>query len=103
MTASTHLAPPPEQQPEPMPVASLVITFLPFLILVVMFLAFMRVLRRSSARAEESVRLSREMVAELRAIRAALEHPSSERAQRAAEPSPPQRENTLSGQTLPSR
>jgi hypothetical protein len=81
----------------------MVITFLPLVLLLVMFLPFMRVLRRSGARAEESLRLSREIVAELRAIRAALEHPSSERAPKAAEPSPPQRENTLSGQTLPSR
>jgi hypothetical protein len=99
VTASTHLAPPAEPAPPPesSPAVSLVATFLPLLFIVVMFFAFLRVVRRSNARAEESVRLSREIVNELRAIRAALAPPGTTKA---PEPQSPQREHTLSGQTI---
>lgn len=96
MTVSTHLAPA-EPQPESSSAASLVVTFLPLIVIVVMFFAFLRLLRRSTARAEEAMRLSREMLTELRAIRAALAPPGTTRA---PEAQPPQREHTLSGQTI---
>jgi hypothetical protein len=100
MTAATHLALSPDPQPEPSYGASMVLTFLPLVLLVIFFFVFLRFLRRANRRAEEAMRLTREMVAELRAIRAAL---APEGGTKAAEPKPPERENTLSGQTIPSR
>jgi hypothetical protein len=97
VTATTHHAPPAEPQPEASSTASLVVTLLPLVFIVVMFFFFMRALRRSHARADEAMRLSREMVNELRAIRAALAPPGTTRA---PDPQAPQREHTLSGQTI---
>ena len=97
MTASTHLAPSADPQPESSSTASLVVTLLPLVFIAIMFFVFMRALRRSHARAEEAMRLSREMVSELRAIRAALAPPGTTRA---PDPQAPQREHTLSGQTI---
>jgi hypothetical protein len=67
---SLSLAP---SESEPSFAASAVVTLLPLVFVVAMFVLFLRVLRRSAARAEESLRLSREIVGELKAIRAALE------------------------------
>jgi hypothetical protein len=100
MTLSTHLAPSAEPQPESSTAASLIVTLLPFVLIVVMFFAFLRFMRRATARAEEAMRLSREMVSELRAIREALVSPGTAKGQ---PPQPPQREHTLSGQTLETR
>jgi hypothetical protein len=92
-----HHAPPAEPQPDSPSAASWVITLVPFVLLVVMFFAFLRFMRRAQARAEEAMRLSREMVTELRAIRAALAPPGTTKS---PEPQAPQREHTLSGQTI---
>ena len=73
MQLSAALLAPPPPDADPSPVASLVVTFLPMLLLVGMFLLFLRLLRRTTARGEEALKLTREMVAELRAIRAAVE------------------------------
>jgi hypothetical protein len=97
MTLSTHLAPPSDQQSDSSFAGSLIVTLLPLVFIGIMFLLFMRVLRRSQARAEEAMRLSREMVNELRAIRTALAPPGTTRA---PDPQAPQREHTLSGQTI---
>jgi preprotein translocase subunit YajC len=70
---SSTAAQPPTTEPEPSLASSLIVTFLPLVIIFAMFLFFLRALRRSTARAEEALRLSREMVAELRGIRAAVE------------------------------
>jgi hypothetical protein len=94
MEASTRLA---ASEPEPSPLANALATFLPLLFIAVMFLWFVRWMRRATARAEESMQLARETVAELRAIRAALEPAGRPKA---TEPKPTQ---TLSGQTLPTR
>ncbi len=97
MIVMTHLAPAAQQESESPSGASLVVTLLPLVFIVVMFFAFWRVIRRSSARAEEAMRLSREMLTELRAIRAALAPPGTTKA---PDPQAPQREHTLSGQTI---
>jgi hypothetical protein len=97
VTASTHLAPSADPQPESSSTASLIVTLLPLVFIVVMFFVFMRVLRRSQARAEEAMRLTREMVSELRAIRSALAPPGTTKM---PEGQAPQREHTLSGQTI---
>ena len=73
MQVFAALLAPPAPEPDPSPVASLVVTFVPMLLIVGMFLLFLRVLRRTTARAEEALKLSREIVGELRAIRAAVE------------------------------
>jgi hypothetical protein len=73
MQLLTALLAPPPPDPDPSPVASLVVTFVPMLLIVGMFLLFLRVLRRTTARAEEALKLTREIVSELRAIRTAVE------------------------------
>jgi hypothetical protein len=62
---------------EPSFVSSVIVTFLPLVLIFVVFLVFMRHLRRATARAEEAMKLYREMLAELRAIRAAVERDRS--------------------------
>jgi hypothetical protein len=95
-----HLASSAQQEPEAVSTTSMVLTFLPLVLLVGFFFFFVRFVRRTNARAKEAMQLSRDMVAELRAIRAALEQPG---APRAVEAKPIERENTLSGQTIPTR
>jgi hypothetical protein len=62
------------QQPsEPSPAASVIVTLFPLALLMVMFVLFLGYLRRARTNVDESLKLAREMVSELRAIRGALE------------------------------
>jgi hypothetical protein len=71
---STSLAPDTKTTPEDGSLAgSLVITLLPFIILGLMFLPFFRFLRRSQRRAEDYMKLNRDMLEEVRRIRELLE------------------------------
>jgi hypothetical protein len=99
VTVSTHLAPP-EPRPESSSSADWVATLLPPVLILVMFIGFVRLMRRANANSEEAMRLYREMLTELRAIREALAPASTTKGQ---PPQPPQREHTLSGQTLETR
>jgi hypothetical protein len=82
---------------EPSFAGSAFLTFFPLVLILVAFFFLLRVMRRTTARAEEALRLSREMVAELRAIRAAVERRGVAREPESPPPS------SLSGQTLPTR
>jgi hypothetical protein len=62
---------------EPSFASSVIVTFLPLVLLCAVFLVFLRFLRRANKRAEEAMKLARETVAELRAIRAAVERDRS--------------------------
>ena len=62
-----------QQEPEPSFAASAIVSFLPLILLFAMIPFFLRLVRRSTARAEEAVSLYREMLAELRLIRVAVE------------------------------
>jgi len=64
---------PPRQDDEPSSSVSAVVTLLPVVLLIPLVWFVLRALRRTTARTEEAVQLSRDMVTELRAIRAALE------------------------------
>jgi hypothetical protein len=64
-------------EPEPSFAASAFVTFLPILLILVMIPLFFRVIRRTTSRAEEALRLYREMLGELRAIRTAVEREGS--------------------------
>jgi hypothetical protein len=52
---------------------SAIITFLPLLVLMAMCIPFVRLVRKTQTRADEALSLSRQILDELRQIRAALE------------------------------
>jgi hypothetical protein len=64
---------PPEQEPSYL--ASTIVTFFPLVLLAILFVFFLRFARRGRERMEQGLELSRQMVAELRAIREALTNP----------------------------
>jgi hypothetical protein len=70
MNATTTSA---QREEEPSSAASMAASLIPLALIVIMFVVFMRWLRRANGRAEDCMKLYREMISELRAIRAALE------------------------------
>jgi cytochrome c-type biogenesis protein CcmH/NrfF len=58
---------------EPSATVSAVVTLFPLALLMVMFVLFLGYIRRARSNVAESLQLTRAMVAELRAIRAAVE------------------------------